>query len=269
MEQEIRYHVREAQIDKDEKKLAQLLSECFDPTTPRQVRRWIRRVEKESKDWSKSFVAEVDGAVVGNISVELKELHLGEGINVKTGGIGGVCTCSNYRRIGIACNLLGLSLSYVKNSGVSNSSLYTGRMLPAHRIYERFGFFDIETWCVYIKLLDFNYFFGTWLRNLNRHLKVSKIARKTLQNWDRSIVFEFQKFGKKSIRYRHSRFERLSKPPRSPNIIISTKAETLIQVMWGEMDFWSAIRTGKMTVKQGNEADLKILKKVIIRIWGD
>ena len=269
MVEKVRYLIREGQEGRDEVKLAQILSECFDPTTPRQVRRWIRQAKKASGGWSKVFVAEVDGEVVSQVSVELEELHLGEGVYVKTGGIAGVCTCSEYRRKGIMTNLLKKSLAYIKNSGISNSSLYTGIMIPAHRIYQRLGFCDIETWPVYVKIFDFNYVFRTWIRNLNRHLKFSKIARRTLENWNRSVVFEFKGVNVQSFRFRHGRFQRLSKPPKSADIIIATSVETFIRVMWGAIEFEKAVKTGKMQVKKGGEADLRMLKKILIGIWDE
>lgn len=269
MRKKVKYLIREGEEGNDEVNLAQIFSECFDPATPRQVRRWVRQTKRESAGWSRFFVGDADGKVVSNVTVELKELHLGEGVHVKTGGIAGVCTCSDYRRKGIMTKLFGQSLTYVKNSSVSNSSLYTGIMLPAHRIYQRFGFCDIETWPVYIKVLDYKYVFWTWIRNLNRHLKFSKVARRTLQNWNRSVVFELEGVGVQSFRFRHGRFRRLSKPPKSADIVIATSVETLIRVIWGAIKFEDATRTEKMHIKKGSEADLRVLKKILIRIWDE
>ncbi len=269
MRKKVKYLIREGQEGKDEVDLAQIFSECFDPATPRQVRRWVRQAKKESAGWSRFFVGDVDGKVVSNVTAELKELHLGEGVYVETGGIAGVCTCSDYRRKGIVSNLFGQSLAYVKKASISNSSLYTGIMLPAHRIYQRFGFCDIETWPVYIKVFDYEYVFRTWIRNLNRHLKFSKIARRTLQNWDRSVIFELESVSAQSFRFKHGRFQRLSKPPKSADIVIATSVETLIRVMWGAIRFEDAIEAEKMHTKKGSEADLRVLKKILIRIWDE
>ena len=155
MEERPKYIMRERQEGKDDVKLAQILSECFGPITSRQMRRWIQQAE------GKNFVIEIGGEVVSQVEIDLKELHLDEGIYVKTGGIGGVCTCSDYRRKGIMTNLLQQSLTYIKNSGISNSALYTGLMLPAHRIYHRLGFCDVQRWPFYVKYLDYPYVFRT------------------------------------------------------------------------------------------------------------
>jgi GNAT superfamily N-acetyltransferase len=255
--------MRERQEEKDDVRLAQILSECFGPITCRQMRRWIRQAS------GKNFVVEVEDEVVSQVEIDVKELHLGEGVYLKTGGIGGVCTCSDHRRKGIMTDLLQQSLIYVKNSGISNTALYTGLTLPAHRIYQHLGYCDVQTWPFFVKYLDYPYVFRTWLRELNRYLKSSKIARNMLQDWRRSIVFELEKVGAQSFRFHGGRFQKLSKPPKSPDIIIVTSAETLTKVMWGAIKFEDAIKTGKMLVKRGSEADMRMLKKVLIRIWDD
>ena len=160
--------MREARKGKDEAQIAQILSECFGPVTPRQLRRWL------DKPGVKDFVCEVEGKTVSHIDIEFKDLHLGEGVYLKTGGIGGVCTCSEYRRKGVMTDIMQQTLDYIKNTGVSNSALYTGLMLPAHRIYERSGFCDVQTWPFYLKILDFPYVFRLWLRDLNRSIKTSR-----------------------------------------------------------------------------------------------
>lgn len=255
--------MREWEEGRDAVKLAQILSECFGPATPRQVSRWIRQ------SGGKSFVLEVDGQIVSTVGIEFKELHLGEGVYLKTAGIGGVCTCSDCRRKGLMTRLLEQSLTYGKNSGVSNSALYTGLMLPAHRIYQRLGFCDVQTWSFYIKFLDFPYYFRIWLRNLNRNLKVSKIARKTLQDWNRSIIFELGAVGAQSFRFDHDHFKKLSKPPKSADIIIATSPEALVHIFWGAIKFEDALETKVIKVKRGSEADLRMLRKIMTGIWDD
>lgn len=263
LEEGVKFIMREWQEERDGVRLAQILSECFGPTTPRQVRRWIRQ------SGGKSFVLEVNGEIVSTVGVEFKELHVGEGVYVKTGGIGGVCTCSDCRRKGWMTNLLQQSLTYIKNSGISNSALYTGLMLPAHRIYQRLGFCDIQTWPFYVKYLDYPYVFRTWLRDLNRYLKFSKIARATLRNWNCTVMFELDNTGILSFRFHHGHFQNLPKPPKLSDVRIATNVETLTSVMWGAFEFKDAIKTGKILVKQGSETDLQMLRRVLIRLWDD
>ena len=266
LSKEAEYIVRKVELNKDEARLAQIFSECFGPTTQRQVQRWFRQANKASAGWFRSLVAEIEGEVASNVTVELKDLHLGEGVYIKTGGIAGVCTCSDFRRKGIVTNLFEQCLKYVENSGVSNSSLYTGIMLPAHRIYTRKGFINVEKWSAYVKILDLASYFRSWIRNLNRYVKSSKIAQETLLNWDRCIVFELRE-RTVCFRFKHGRFKTLPRPPRSVDIAVATTHETLARVMWGGEEMRKAIETQKMQVKKGTESDLHVLRKILTGIW--
>lgn len=233
------------------------------------MNRWLRQA-RQSPLGGKSFVCEVEGEIASNVSIEFKELHLGEGVYIKTGGIAGVCTDSEHRRKGIMQNLMQKSLAYIKNTGTSNSALFTSLEFPAHRIYLRCGFGDVQTWPVYAKIPDIPAFFRIWLRGLNWHLKHSKIAQKTLQNWNRSVILELEKVGTQAFRFKRNRFQRLSKPPKSADIVIVMDVETLTRMWWwGAINFKDAMKTGKMQVKKGGEADLKMLRKIVTRIWDE
>lgn len=267
--EEARYLIRDAQADRDAAALARIFSECFGPTTERQVRRWLQRATKESAGKFKSLVAELHGEVVGSVSVELKKLHLGEGVHVESGGIAGVCTCSDFRGKGIATNLLQRCLEYVEDLGLSNSSLYTGEMLPAHRIYRREGFNDEARFEAHIKFLDFDYRFRSWLRSLNRHLKVSRLARATLRGWERSVILELDGDKSRCFRYRQGGFQRLRQPLKSADIVVATTVETLTRVMWGETRMENAVKAGKIHVKRGTSADLRILAKILTGVWDE
>jgi hypothetical protein len=222
-----------------------------------------------SKPEVKTFVCEVEGEIVSHVNVVFKELHLGEGVYSKTGGIGGVCTCSEFRRKGVMTSMMQQTLNYIKNAGVSNSALYTGLMLPAHRIYERNGFRDVTTLPSYVKILDFAYVFRLWLRDINRDIKVSRIAQKTLQGWNRTIVFHFEEFGVQSLRFNRGRFQRIHVLPRKADVVIATSLETLFRATQGELRFEEAAETGKMQVRRGDEADLRMLRRILTRMWDE
>ena len=263
MGKNLRYIVREPRKGKDEAKIAQILSECFGPVTQRQLGQWMWKPEV------KTFVCEVEGIIVSHINVVFKELHLGENVYVKTGGIGGVCTCSEQRRRGIMTSMMQQTLDYIKKAGISNSALYTGLLLPAHRIYQRYSFGDVQTWPFYVKILDFPYVFRAWLRELNRMVKASKIAQKTLHEWNRTIILELKESGVQAFRFRHGRFQRLPRPPKSADVAVATSWETLLRVMWGELRFEDTRKTGEISVKKGNEPDLRVFKKILTRIWDE
>jgi predicted N-acetyltransferase YhbS len=266
--------VRSAEEGKDEADLAQITSECFGPITPRRMAKWMHHEKKDASGQDRFFVAEVDGKVVGNVAVAPRKMHLGEGVYARTLGVLGVCTCSEYRKQGIATSLLQQALAYADKVGFSNITLYTAILIPAHRIYQRLGFRDIEKATRYVKYFDYDYVFRRWVRWCNQYLKHSIIAQKILQNWNRSVVFDLESEGVKAFCFRNGHFQRLSKPPRTADILIDTSVECLTRVMSGAYEFGSnvlknAIKTGQMQVRRGNDSDLKILNEILVGVWDE
>jgi len=251
----------------DEALLAKIYSECFGPVTPRLLSQWYRVMGVLPEH---IFVGEVNAKPVSCVEFVLKQLHLGEGVYLKTGGISGVCTDSDFRKKGIVTNLMKLSLNYAENIGASNSSLYTGLDIPAHRIYSRLGFVDIMTRRVYIKYLDFFSVFARWVRMLNRQLRDSKIATRKLQGWEKSVAIELKEVGPLAFRFRKGRFEKLKKPPKQPDIVLSTDIQTYTQIVReGVIDWEEAVKTKKITWKRGETADVEMLKCVFRWMWED
>jgi predicted N-acetyltransferase YhbS len=261
--------VRSAEEEKDYATLAHVMSECFGPVTPRNMKRWIQNEKKNASGYDRFFVAEVDGKAVGNVSAAPRKLHLGEEVYVKTLGVLAVCTSSEYRNRGVATSLLKQAMAFADKSGFSNTSLYTATLLPAHRIYERQGFRDVEKTTRYVKHLDYDFFFRRWVMWCNRYLKYSNIAQKTLQGWNHSVVFDLGSIGVKAFRFRNGRFQRLTKPPQAADIHIVASAETLTRLMSEVCFLGDAIKTGEVQVKRGSDSDLKILNKILVGIWDE
>jgi predicted N-acetyltransferase YhbS len=274
MQKKASMFVRSAEEGKDEADLAQITSECFGPITPRRMAKWMHHEKKDASGQDRFFVAEVDGKVVGNVAVAPRKMHLGEGVYVRTLGVLGVCTCSEHRKQGIATSLLQQALAYADKAGFSNTTLYTVTLIPAHRIYQRLGFRDIEKTTRYVKHLDYDYVFRRWVKWCNHYLKHSNIAQRTLQNWNCSVVFDLGSEGVKAFRFRNGRFQRLSKPPRKADILIDTSVESLTGVMSGAYEFGSnalgnAIKAGQVQVRRGSDSDLKILNKILVGVWDE
>lgn len=85
---------------------------------------------------------------------------------------------SEYRNQGIATSLLQQAIAFSDKAGFSNTSLYTNILIPAHRIYERHGFRDIEKVTRYVKYLDYDFVFRRWVRWCNHYLKHSNIVKR-------------------------------------------------------------------------------------------
>ncbi len=255
--------MREARKGKDEEQTARILSECFGPITPRQLSRWL------DKPGINDFVCEINGRIVSHIDIEFKSLHFGEGVYLKTGGIGGVCTCSECRGKGVMTAMMQQTLDHIKSKGVSNSTLFTGSRLPAHRIYQRYGFCDIQTWPAYVKILDFAYVFRRWLRDLNRTVKASNIAQRNLQGWNRVIILELKEIGPQTVRVHSGHFRRLTTSPNSADLEIAASWESLLRIIWGGLEFDDAIANSEVRVKTGTELDLLMLKKILSGVWDE
>ena len=265
---------RTAEEGRDEADLAHVTSECFEPVTPRTIRKWIQREKKDASGQDRIFVAEVDGKVVSYVAVAPRKLYLGEGVYIRTLGVLSVCTCSKYRKKGMATNLLKQALAYADKAGFSNTTLYTAILIPAHKIYHRSGFRDVERATRYVKHQDYDYVYRRWIRWLNHYLKHSNIAQKTLQNWNRSVIFDLGNEDVKAFRFRNGRFQRLPKPPRTADIIINTSVESLTRVMAGAYEFGTsvlenAVKTGQIQVQRGSESDLRILNKILVGVWDE
>jgi len=248
----------------DEVRLAEIYSECFSPTTVRRVRQWLQRAEILPEH---IFIGEVEGKLVSSVDLEFKKLHLGEEVYLKTGGIAGVCTDSDYRRKGIVTNLLKQALNYTKQNGVSNSALFTDLDIPAHRIYARMGFVDITTDKSFIKYLDFPFVFKRGIRRRNRLLKYAKIAQRKLQGWEKSVVIQLEDIGTLCFRFKRGRFQTLKKPPKIPDIIFSTDVQTYTRICWGAIEWEEAVKTRKLVVEKGKPEDIEMLKRILKWVW--
>jgi ribosomal protein S18 acetylase RimI-like enzyme len=265
LEKPVQYVVRNFKKG-DEPHLAKIYSECFGPTTPRLLQQWYRRQKSQP---NQIFVGTVEGNPVSAVEYVFKDLHLGEGAYSKTGGISGVCTDSDYRHKGIVTNLMKLALDSAKNSGVSNASLYTGLDIPAHRIYQRFGFIDIMTWRTYIKYLDYPTVFAKWVRYLNRTYKDTKLAQKKLQGWEKSATIHLKQVGTLGFMFRKGHFQRLKKAPKTADIEFSTDLPTYTMIMRNVLTWVDAVKQKKLIVKRGEVAGIEMFNRILHWSWSD
>lgn len=250
----------------DETTIAKLLSECFGPVTPSTVRRWHRIARMRAED---VFLGIVDNKPVSHVSIELMQLHHGENVYLKTAGIGGVCTDSDYRKKGVITNLMNLALAHAQREGFSNASLFTGLTIPAHRIYLRLGFIDVLTTRFYTKFIDYRFAFSRWIRYINRSLKDSKLAVRKLEQWQKSVVIRLREVGALSFRFDGKRFRRLGKPPKKAGIDFSTDQQTYTNMMRGIVKWSDAVEAQKLVVNRGEPADIEMLNRILTWTWSE
>lgn len=265
LEKTVRYTVRNY-LKGDEIALAKIFSECFGPVTPRLIRQWHKRSNIRSED---VFVGLADGKLVSHVNMESKQLHHGEGVCIKTAGIAGVCTDSDYRKKGVVTSLLNLCLNHAQHEGFSNASLYTELDGPGHGIYQRSGFVDITTFRTYIKYIDYPFVFARWIRYLNRSLKDSKVATRKLEGWEKSVILQLQEVGTLCFSFKKKHFQRLKKPPKQGDIEFFTDLQTYTKITRGVVKWEDAVRTGNLTVRRGEPADIEMLKRILNWRWHD
>lgn len=263
LEKPVEYTVRNY-LKGDEPALVKIFSECFGPTNQRELMRWYRSHGMHREDL---FVVEVDGKLVSSVEIVFKQLHHGEGVYLKTAGISGVCTDSDYRRKGIVTHLMKLVLDSAQQKGISNASLYTGLDIPAHGIYQRLGFVDIMTSHTFTKFIDYPFIFTRWLRFLNRSLKDSKIATRKIEGWEKSVAMQLKEVGTLSFRFKKKRFQRLKKPPTRADIEFSTDLQTYTKIMRGVVQWADAVKAGDLIVKRGEPADIEMLNRILNWRW--
>jgi predicted N-acetyltransferase YhbS len=250
----------------DEKRMAEIFSECFGPVTPRRVLQWKRRSGRKPEE---IFVGTVDGKLVSHVEAGVQQLHQGEGVFLRTVGIGGVCTDSDCRNKGIVTNLMKIALDRARLEGVSNASLFTDLDIPAHRIYQRFGFVDIVTARTYIKYIDYPSIFAKWLRYCNRLVKADKIAARRLQGWEKSVAVQLRDVGTLSFRVRKNRFQRVRRPSEQADIEFSTDLLTYTKIMRGLVKWEDVVKASKLRVKRGYPADIEMLNRILNWRWHD
>ncbi|MFX1486111.1 MAG: GNAT family N-acetyltransferase [Promethearchaeota archaeon] len=250
----------------DETNLAKILRECFGPVTPKQLLQWYSQEKINSDD---AFVAEVDGKLVSYVEIMSRKLHVGEKTYLRTGAVAAVCTDSDHRKKGIASNVIGKALESTKNKGISSSALYTELDNPAHRVYERLGFVDLATFRTFMKYLDFRSLFTNWIRRRNRRLKDSKIAKRKLKGWEKTIVIGIKEVGELCFQFKKGRFQVPRRVPKRIDIEFSTDLQTYTKIWWNVVPWEEAIESKRLVLKRGEQEDIELLKRVLHWRWGD
>jgi len=87
-----------------------------------------------------ALVALYNGQVVGHVQLILRKLKIGERTYVNNCGIANVSTRPEFRRRGIATELMKRALQFCKSKKIPLSGLFTGYPGTPHRVYRRVGY---------------------------------------------------------------------------------------------------------------------------------
>ena len=103
--------------------------------------------------WTRVF-AEIEERDVSHLSYVPYPMRAGRRSTVQVAGIGGVGTEPEFRRRGLARQVLARAMSEMRGERYSCAALYTATSIVAHRLYRRFGLVDVAKQVRVYKLLD-------------------------------------------------------------------------------------------------------------------
>jgi hypothetical protein len=58
-------------------------------------------------------------------------------------------------------------------------------------------------------------------------------------------------------------FKRSKKPPKTPDIALSTDIPTFTRIGFGAVEWKEAVKDGKLTVKRGEPTDIQMLVRIL------
>jgi len=143
--------------DGDEVGIVDVINKCFSSFNGwgLTANKWL---EYEKLDYAfrkdMALVAEYDGRVVGHVQLILRKLKMGVRKYLLNGGIANVSTDPEFRRRGIATNLMRLAIKVCRERGIPLSGLFTGYPGTAHRVYRRVGYANTYFMFTFIAELD-------------------------------------------------------------------------------------------------------------------
>ncbi|UCC67053.1 MAG: GNAT family N-acetyltransferase [Armatimonadota bacterium] len=108
---------------------------------------------RQRGNWTRVY-AEEDGRDVSHLSYGTRVLRMGPKGAVRMGGIGGVGTEREFRRRGLARQVLARAMEEMGREAYSCVGLYTSTRIVAHRLYRRFGFVGVMRSARAYKVLD-------------------------------------------------------------------------------------------------------------------
>ena len=221
--------------------LAQVYTDAFGPTTAAQVRRHRRDVPYET------FVATVDGTVAAAVTIEYLTL-LVDGVPIRTGGIAGVATRWDYRRRGLATRVLDVCHRRLRERGISNATLFTGRNLPAIRIYERTGYSEVADWVRFLEVRDPVRWIGERFVYRSEWLPRTPFGRETLQGWEGRVLIVTPRWSC-TITLEGKRFHVRPGRRGRPTVIMRGDAEAVLDCFGNRLHYDASLRSGRVTLR--------------------
>ena len=245
----------------DIRDLVRLFTECFGPTTLKQVREYLRKDPAKTD----AFVIEVGGHVVSHIDVRYKEIHFEEGAFIRTGGIASVATLPGHRRKGYARLLLERASEAIRARGVSTAALFTGIQSQGHSIYEKLGYFDVSTSYLTVSTKDLRGFLESELKRRNKHLALVPAIRRALNDWKRNIEFRISRSASLYVRCEGKRLVLKDSRPERVHVRVVCDRVSFLRLWLGVRSYEDALKSGARVEAQDPE-DAEMVKRMLT--WG-
>ncbi len=240
--------------------LARVFTDSFGPTTPSDVRRWLKR-----KDFHRErFVAVVDGVVAANVTLLDIDLVI-DGVPLRTIGIAAVATRWDYRRMGLATKLVDKAIERAKERGRSVVTLFTGVNLPAKRIYERAGFIETKRWTRYQTIHDPNRLLERYFAWRSQWLVKTRFGRAALEVWRERVLFTSGGW-RATVTCDGRKFNVQSGKRGKPTVTVTGPLRELNECFGNRLAYDGHVKRGTIRLT-GSKASLILLRRFVTLEW--
>jgi ribosomal protein S18 acetylase RimI-like enzyme len=246
--------------ERDAAAIARIFTDAFGPSSPKDVRKGMRL-----RDCRQEYlVAVVDGVPVSILIIQYREL-LVDGVPMRTGGIAGVATHWAYRGRGLATALMRDAIRRIRARGISNTTLFTGRHLPAIRIYSRLGYTETEDWRVFYDVRQPGAWIGARFGYRTRWLPRTSFGKDFLRAWSERILIATPRW-RATVAFDGRTF-RVSPGRRGrPDIVMRGRSEDILECFGNRLVYDRNVRSGKVTVV-GDPAKVSRWRRIVTLEW--
>ena len=251
--------IRRARM-RDAAQLAKVYHHAFGPTTPEDVRRWMRRRAPPAE----TFVAVVDGVVASTVEVLYRDLIIG-GVPIRTGGIAGVATRWEYRHRGLATRLMREAIRRIRSRGISSATLFTGTNLPAIRIYTRLGYSETSAWQVFREFRRPVDFLRTRFEYRSKWLPRTPFGTSLLRGWKSRLLLASPRW-KATVTFEGKKFTVHPGRRGPPDVIVRGSAAHLWDCLGDRLAYEEYSRRRWIRVTR-DEEDREKWRRILTREW--
>ncbi|GEM_PF-6494091 len=246
--------------ERDAVGLARIFTDAFGPTSPADVRRGMRRRDSPQE----YLLGVVDGVPAATLVIQYREL-LVDGARIQTGGIAGVATRWEYRRRGLATRLMREAIRRVRARGISNTTLFTARSLPAIRIYERLGYSETAHWRIFFDVRRPVAWVARRFAYRARWLRRTAFGRDVLKGWRARVLLATPTW-RATITFDGRRFTVRPGRRGRPDITMRGGSEAVLDSFGNRLAYDRNVRAERISVR-GEPDALSAWRRLLTLEW--